>query len=411
MTDFVKSHVEQLINANKNLLLKLDKFKHLNEYSSNDGFINAMKIKIVDITKLYLDLKAKNRVMFFNIDELKLINSNKSFPFNASTKMTNEEIISELKIVQSDLSSNVTVPASKYMYKFFDLYDSINVNARPGGMSFSLCTDNKTINDIFDNMCMICRKQNCNCINITSKDDKSASVSLNPKYYGVETKESFGRISFYKNTLPLYLYDFTSSNYKNRYIFRTIVTKLILGTDYFDKIIIHNIKPTVEFFKDYTIGQEIYYYFLELYNYDRNKYLLHSFNTFTSVFNKGKFEEFYNSAEVIDSYPPFDGVLYFDHAIHNNIDYPGTECFIFNKELVTKFVGSKFNFNNTFYKSPDINNAINDFITYLANPTDLTPMTNICENFDKQQIGGDYYKNKYLKYKKKYNYLKYNTIL
>jgi hypothetical protein len=395
MSLYAKENVLKFIRTNKNLLLRLDKFRHLNSFSSDDEFLNSMKIKINDVSTLYSDLVSQKKILFFNINELKLINSNSSFPFDKKIPMTIEEIKEELDIVKNDLINKVDTPSTKKVSKFFDLYDTLNINGRAGSMSFSLCTENNTINELYDKMCKNCNNTLCTCSPL-QKNDKSASVSLNPIYYNINNKLSFGRISYYRNKLPVCIYDFSGDNYKNRFIFRKIVTKLILGEDFFTKIIVDNLNPIEGFFKDNTIGQEIYYYFLEIYNYDRYNFLLKSYNSFISNFNRGLFEEFLNSPEINREYPPFDGVLYFDHSIHNNIQYPGTECLLFIKEIITKIFGIKCAFNNKFYNSLQFVDAINDFNMYLDNPNDLVPIKDVCKEFN------NIYKNKYLKYKKKY---------
>ena len=400
MSLYAKKIVSKFIVSNKDLLLKLDKFKHLNNYSTDDEFINAMKIRVNDLSTLYSELLKDNKVLYYNINDLKLINSNSSFPLNKSTVMTVQQIKDELNLVKNDLMNKVTIPTSKNINKFFDFYDIININGRAGSMSFSLCTDNKVINNIYDEMCKNCNQTMCTCSPL-QQNDKSASISLNPKYYNIDNNQSFGRISYYNNKLPVCIYDFTGTNYKNRYIFRKLITKLILGEDFFTKIIVNNLNPIEGFFKDNTIGQEIYYYFLEIYNYDRYNFLLKSFNSFSSNFNRGNFEEFFNSPETNKDYPPFDGVLYFDHSKHDNLDYPGTECLLFNKEIITKLIGIKCAFNNKFYNSTEMINAIDDFNIYLDNPTDIKIINNVCKEFDTAN-----YKIKYLKYKQKYINLK-----
>jgi hypothetical protein len=378
-----------------------------------------MQIKIEDMKKLYNKLKQENKIIRFDINKLKLINSHYSF----TDIDTNENIIRELNIVKTDINGRSKIPNSQISFKFFDFYDTIDIDTRKGSMSFSLCSNEHKLEDFYDSMYKKCKQKYavCDCVQ-PNDNDISATVSLNPKYYNFKYNKSFGRISYYVNKLPLHIYNFSSENYKNRYLFRNIITKLILGDDFYDVIFNFNFKPEHGFFKDYTIGQEVYYYFLEKYNYSRHSYLLNSYNKFVSNFNKDIYEEFYNNEEINNEYPPIDGVLYFDHSIYDRIDYPGIECLIFNKENVTKIKGNKFAFDNTYYDSNSFVGVIDKFLIFIQNPTISTPIDNVCINFNTLQnlskipplpsmsalsqnsVGGYY--NKYLKYKHKYLELK-----
>ena len=72
MSEYTKPKVLELINNNKYLLTKLNKFKHLNESSSEHEFLNSMKIKIEDLKKIYNEYKQYNKIIIFDIDTLTL---------------------------------------------------------------------------------------------------------------------------------------------------------------------------------------------------------------------------------------------------------------------------------------------------------------------------------------------------
>ena len=457
MSEYAKPKVLELINSNKYLLTKLKKFKHLNEGNNEYDFLNAMKIKIEDIKKVYEEYKQKNKILTFDVNKLQLINSNRSFPLNYGDTVTNDYIKQELELVKNDLVTKVIEPTTKFSARFYDFYDTLNIDSRKGSMSFSLCNNLPLLHKLYESMCSLCNglSSSCACAQI-SKEDIPASVSLNPHYYSASDPKLFGRITYFTNQFKLCLYNFTSNNYNNRFIFRTMITKLILGDDYFDVIIQNQFKPTIGFFKDYTVGQEVYYYFLELYNYDRMNFIKNSFDNFFNSFNKGIFEKYYNNDDINNTYPPFDGVLYFDNSEYDNINYPGTECLLFNKEFATKIFGVKTLFNNKFYLAKDLLTCINDFINYIDNPPSSTNqnITNVCNHFNletktsiepfhtkytsmkptitslrtismddmeerqqlqrmdtlwEQSLTGGKYKNKYLKYKQKYLNLKINN--
>jgi len=275
-----------------------------------------MKIKISDIKKIFLELNKKGKIISYDKNNLKLINSNKS-------KIDrNRDILEKLK-------NNLTVKTQiENSEDFFDIYNSIDIETREGSMSFSVCSNEQFFINTYDNMCVNSSLLSSTCFNKICDESKSAMVSVNPKYYN--ENDALGRISFYKNKFKLYLYNFSSPNYKNRYIFRLLITKIILGDDYLDILSSPFEYIKHGFFEDKTIGQEVYYYFLELYNYDRYKILKSSYDNFFDTFNRETFEEYYNCDQINDEYPPFDDVLYFDNSKYKDMNFPGIECLIFN---------------------------------------------------------------------------------
>ena len=387
MSIYHKAKVVEFINANKHFLIELDKCKHLRINSSTDDFINALKIRSKDMRHKYAYLDKNKKHLIYKEGELQLINASSTFK-----DISDDEIKNIIETTKNELTRTEIINTKQQNQfdrtKLYDLYQTKKIYYRKGTMSFSLCNQKK-LSDLYLSMCQECKNDTCVIKNDCNKnivaDDTAATVSLNPRYYDIENPKNFGRITYYKNNKTLHIYDFSSNNYKNRYVFRKFITELILGPDSTDKIINNNLSVQIGFFRDDTIGQEIYYYFLEIYNYDRYNRLLNSYNSFSSTFNKSSFNEFCNDEMIITMYPPFDGVLYFDHSTYKNVNYPGTECLLFNNELNVTLYGILFVFNNKFYNANSVKTSLDDFLNYIKNPI-INPdnefvLKNICSNF------------------------------
>jgi hypothetical protein len=358
-------------------LVKLKKFKHLDIDSDLDDFINAGKIKIEDMVSFYRKMKENGFIKLFEKKKLKLINASK---------------IPDGIITPSD--NNILSKSTEYKNYFYEIYWKNNENERKGFMSFSTCSDryiDMLMGQIVNRQC-------------EENFDIGCLLSQNPIYTGDTT--NFGRLTYFVNEFDLYFFDFSSKDYIGRAAFRHYITGLILGSDYYDILLTYKTNIDTGVFADKTIGQEIYYYYLEVYNYDRFHYFKNMHNKSPNKFNSKVFSEYYNNQYFHDIYPPLDGVMYFDHSSNNNVQYPGIEFGIFIPEILTDIIGIKCKFNNKFYNINDYYNALGDYSLFLKDPnrTSANSITDICREFTNNGFnGGNIAKKKYIMISKKNN--------
>lgn len=351
MSKYNYAKAVEFISHNKEFLVRLDKFKGLSKSSRDSEFLNRMKITIEDMIKFMR--KNKDKKLDFKMKELVLV--------NASTSFREDNI----NVIENGIKNNF--PRDK----FFDFESSTNkISNREGTMSFSLCNE---ITFLKKPECFESEKCHISKFYLSN-------VSINPRYYSLDKPYSFGRITYFFNDLPLTILNFYTADRRGRIQFRREVTQLILGDDYLTKITNFNGQENhIGFFKDKTIGQEIYYYFLEIYNYDRYNYFINSYikNNLSEEVVKLSFGEFVSTLD--DDYPDFDGVVYFDTSSFKDIDYPGPEVLIFSAELKLSICGYLMAWNNKYYTVQQKQELKDDFLKYINNRKDYIVNENVLE--------------------------------
>jgi hypothetical protein len=183
-----------------------------------------------------------------------------------------------------------------------------------------------------------------------------------------------------------------------------------LGDDYNQNMVVKNHAKYSGFYKDGTLGQEILYYFIEIYEYDRYNFFKNMANDEYYLINNVddidkvniKIDEFFSNKYWQNEYPAINGVIYIDKS-SDIVSSVGIETVIFVNEL---------------YLQPTNNIYINDGINFKDNKEDVTDTNNdVVINMDalktklegfninpQIQVGGHY--KKYMKYKNKYMKLK-----
>lgn len=344
-----------LASNNKELLIKLNKFSNLTINSPVDAFINQMKISIPDMIEFIK--RNEDRKLTLNKFSTTFVNASSSFPIDTNVSQ-----------IQTSFQTNM--PRDKF-------YDMITrtITGRNGTMSFTSCDVNLQR--------VTCEKNNC----FTSlQDNYDAIVSMNPRYYKLNEPITFGRMTFFTNIFNFHLLDFYSANYFGRQEFRRQITELILGKDYFTKVINNNIYGKNKrngFFPDKTIGQEVFYYMLEIYNYDRYNYLIDAYkiNGMSTKPGSQCIDDFIGTDS--QDYPAFDGVIYYDTSSSMKVEYPGPEILIFSADIKLIIIAFLTAWNNKLYLQSEVTEMKEDFLNFInsgaqaPNTSVLLPCTSI----------------------------------
>ena len=221
------------------------------------------------------------------------------------------------------------------------------------------------------------------------------------------------------NKFNMTLLNFSTRDYSGRSFYRYTLTKLILGDDYDPDEVVKNIDTYTGFYKDGTLGQEILFYFIEIYCYDRYNFFFNMANEQylllgkvnkdtdikdTDIKNK-KINELLKNKLWISEYPPIDGIIYLDKSNDDGREVSGIETVIFIPDIFLKkiddiYINDGKNFKSKIKDVSELNPKLIDFNSLFCYLKNL--------NSHKQKlIGGGYY-DKYKKYKNKYLSLKNN---
>jgi hypothetical protein len=252
---------------------------------------------------------------------------------------------------------------------------------------------------------------------INETNENSFNALLNNEFFKCKSDNFYKRIIIMTNIYNMDFLNFSATNYSGRSFYRYIMTKMLLGDDYDPVMIVKNFDKHHGFYKDGTLGQEIIFYFIEIYCYDRynffnnlsnEQYLLvdpHNKNSKDEKEEKNnKINELLINKMWRSEYPSIDGVIYVDKSNDNGKEIIGIETVVFIPDIyLTKiddiYINDGINFKSDLKdvvsKNPDqlrINfNSLSCMLKTLNSPTQI-------------MIGG--YHKKYLKYKNKYLSLK-----
>lgn len=240
----------------------------------------------------------------------------------------------------------------------------------------------------------------------------SFSAMLNSNYFNCKLPNKYKRIIMMTNIFNMTILNFSTSNYSGRSLYRYLFTKIILGDDYEPELIIQNIGEYTGFFKDGTLGQEIIYYFIEIYCYDRYNFFYNMAND-EYILKKNQLSEEKNTKikELLENelwqeeYPNIDAVMYIDKSMDESKIVIGIETVVFINEVYLKKVKDIYINDGTDFKLDKT------LVTNFTNPTiNMNKLHCLLKEHNSQnQImvgGGESYYNKYLKYKNKYLNLK-----
>lgn len=268
------------IETNKRALLSYAKFKDLTMNSTTDDFIERMKLKPDDINKIH---------------QL----------FNVVTLQPKQMLVTAVALEnhQNEIASNIDI---NNLEEF--VMDDGAANQRQGTMCFTTC---HSISD----------KRNLG---------SNFNLSTNSLFLGFR-EASLGRIIICKNIYPLHIINLTVDNLSPRKFYETLLTKLILGVDYD-----FNIRDSISYV-DGRMDQRAARYFIEIYAYDRHKFLLAEYKNYGGM----DFSAFlyYQGPKLM---PPLDGVFQNDTGEDISIitpDHPkglsisGTEIQIYVTDL------------------------------------------------------------------------------
>jgi len=341
----------------------------------------------------YDNFYVKNKSLFSTLDKFKNVDINNYDTCLNKLKLT----INDIKKIHKNINNN-------------NRRNIINYEPNKLTLFSDKCYDNfeteykGTISTVSNNI--------TNSKNIKDKNS-DISLLLNLEYLTCRDPNKYKRVIVFKNKLNITLLDFSTSNFSGRKYYRYLFTKLILGDDY-------NLQnKTNGFYNDGTLGQEIIYYFLEIYCYDRynffKKLAINSYNDeipqhvqetaplFPALL--ANINELLVNKNWKNDYPPIDGVTYFDKSPNSKY---GIEIVIYTSEISLELINSIYindgtNFVNKREDVTVFNPKTIDFIKLEKIITLSHKPSNI-----KIIEGGDY-KSKYLKYKKKLNGLNINT--
>ena len=359
MSLYNKSKWDFFVNNNYNDIIQLNKFKN---YNNTDCILNNAKLSPNDIYKL-INLFSNN-LKIYEIGKLKtyhVLKSKDGLDTNTYENIKNKINLNNLK------------------YDFFEqFWTDNNTNTRTGTISMTSC----------DNVSFESRTSYNNILN---NYNNIGNIAINPNYFGKQIN-NFGRIVKFNNNHKLRILYCNPKNKLGRLFFRKAITKIILGEDYkFD------FKEGC--YQDGCLGQEIIYYFLEIYNYDRYHKLTDLFDDLNKDKEKlhinlppdYKFEQFYNDESVNIEYPSLDGIYYHDDSSVNidkqDIPVHGTEIIIFIPDKFFNIESSIFinDIINNNIKKYTFDNNIKEFHAYITNNINnpnnldisLTNLTNI----------------------------------
>ncbi len=245
-------------------------------------------------------------------------------------------------------------------------------------------------------------------------------TSMFSAYFNCRNDNKFKRVVVLENNYDMTLLHFSSDDYSGRVYYRYMFTQLLLGDDYDQLEVIQNHSKYTGFYRDGTIGQEIIYYFLEIYNYDRfnffKEYITRDYvetkKHGSAVHGKeigpptsDKLNEMLSSKLWRNEYPAFDAVIYIDHNWEGNTDFAGVEIVVFISEIYLEILESIYINDGTNFtpNKSDVNTVLdpNDIVVDIdkleqyINNRYVTPDNII-------MVGGNPYKQKYIKYKGKY---------
>jgi hypothetical protein len=335
MSLYNKSKWDYFVSSNYNQIIQLDKFKNCH---NGDNILDTAKLQPYDINKL-INLFSNN-LKIYEINKLKTYHVLKS---------KNKIDVHQYNNIKNKTNLNYS------KYDFFELFwKDNNENTRNGAMSMTSC----------DNVSKESRTSYSNPTNDLNDESNIGNIAINPAYFGEQIND-FGRIVKFKNSHKLRILYCNPTNKLGRYFFRKAITKILLGEDY-----TFNLRDGC--YKDGCLGQEIIYYFLEIYNYDRYYNLQMLFNNLKNnneyelhinLPDKYTFEEFYNDESVNIYYPSLDGLYYHDDS---SMKVDGTEISVHGTEIVTFIPEKLFDISSSIF----INNIINS--TELVKPTEYT---------------------------------------
>jgi hypothetical protein len=219
---------------------------------------------------------------------------------------------------------------------------------------------------------------------------------MNSNFFNCKNDDKYKKIIVMNNNYTMTFLNFSTLNYSGRSLYRYLLTKIILGDDYDLYIVSNNYSNYYGFYKDGTLGQEIIYYFLEIYCYDRFNFFYNLANEQYLLINE-LFENIFWSNE----YPSIDGVLYIDKSIDDMKEIYGIETIVFTPEIflneinniyINDGVNFTFDIENVTINNKPINinfNILKEWLTHFNSSNQI-------------MVGGKKYNKKYLLLQKKY---------
>jgi hypothetical protein len=317
-----------------------------------------------------------NKNLLASLDKFKNINIHNEY-----------EVLNKMKLTKKDI---------KYIHKRLYNTNSENIlNFEKNNLTLfsGKCYDNMetykgTISTVTNNLTN----------KLLEKKQSNISALFSNTYFNCNKENKYKRVIIYNNIYNTTLLNFTTNDYSGRKYFRYLLTILILGNDYK-----FNINKN-QFHSDGTLAQEIIYYFLEVYCYDRynffknlsvNDYNNNTLNTLDNL------NELFSNKIWIDEYPPIDGIIYLDFN-SKDINY-GIEIVIFINEFNLKeknsiYINDGENFKEKKDEVTNFNPEININFKELDKKINNLYPPNILNIIE----GGNYYHNKYNKYYNKY---------
>lgn len=357
MSIYNRNYCVKFIEKNYDKLKTLKKFMECN---NNNDINEKMKLTKNDVKTILNEFDNNiiyyepNKLVTFSAGMSKKKIDNKSIPL---AKDDYEQVLNYL--------TNKTLDIDHKKYELYELFWNNSEHKRSGTMSMSSCSN------ISDKS----RQQIVPKGTSIVYDKYVTNTSAIPEYFGNNLQYN-SKIVKFKNKLKVSILNCNADNYIGRYVFRKKITEIILGDDYnFD--IQNN-----ETYMDGSLGQEVIYYFLEIYNYDRFNELNHIYHEFLnknlSVNTNISFENFYNDKLINKIYPSIDGVYYYDQnkfIDKNRAEYNihGTEIVIFTPDLC-------MNLYSVHYF-----NILNDKITFKDTKTldeQINNLKNLIDNYD-----------------------------
>jgi hypothetical protein len=298
MSLYNKTKWDRFVQVNYDNIKQLQKFSNMNSADDILRIAKLTKNQIYELRKIF-------SVVYYDINKLKIATAARIQMYDPSKNIKIPMPLSIYESTYNNLTNNIPLQKS-FANEFYEF--DWGEQSRNGTISLTSCDStipsSRTI----------------------AQDKYLLNLSTTINYFG-ETFDLFGRFIYFKNKCPLRILKPETKNYSGRYSFRYYLTIMILGDDYK-----FNFKDEV--FPDGTLGQEIIYYLLEIYAYDRYHFLFNAYSKLTAIDPNITLEDFYGASNIDEVYPAMDGVYYYDHSIAKSINIRGTEILIFTPELL-----------------------------------------------------------------------------